>query len=97
PSTTLLPYTTLFRSKRINRNVTTDYTKPFTYSVPLGNNEGQNNILWYTKMRDESIEYLKTTNDNLRLYRVNFQPNIHQHYMMFLDRKSTRLNSSHVK
>jgi hypothetical protein len=69
--------------KRINKNITTDYTKPFTYSVPLGNNEGKNNIIWYTKMRDESIEYLKSTNDNLRLYRVNFGPNIHQHYMMF--------------
>jgi hypothetical protein len=60
--------------KRINKNITTDYTKPFTYSVPLGNNEGKNNIIWYTKMRDESIEYLKSTNDNLRLYRVNFGP-----------------------
>jgi hypothetical protein len=69
--------------KRVKKNITTDYTKPFTYSVPLGNNEGKNNIIWYTKMRDESIEYLKSTNDNLRLYRVNFGPNIHQHYMMF--------------
>jgi len=68
---------------RRNRNLTTDYTKPFTYSVPLGNNEGKNNILWYTKMRDESIEYLKTTNDNLRIHFVNFGPNIHQQYMMF--------------
>jgi hypothetical protein len=68
---------------RVNRNVTTDYTKPFTYSVPLGNNEGKNNIIWYTRMRDESIEYLKGTNDNLRVYRVNFGPNIHQHYMTF--------------
>lgn len=68
---------------RLQKNITTDYTKPFTYSVPLGNNEGKNNIIWYTKMRNESIEYLKKTNDNLRLYRVNFGPNIHQHYMMF--------------
>ncbi len=69
--------------KRMNKSITTDYTKPFTYSVPLGNNEGKNNIIWYTKMRGESIEYLKTTNNNLRLYRINFGPNIHQHYMMF--------------
>jgi hypothetical protein len=68
---------------RQKRNITTDHTKPFTYSVPLGNNEGKNNIIWYTKMRDESIEYLKSTKDNLRVYRVNFGPNIHQHYMMF--------------
>lgn len=68
---------------RLKQNITTDYTKPFTYSVPLGNNEGKNNIIWYTKMRDESIEYLKHTNDNLRSHFVNFGPNIHQQYMMF--------------
>jgi len=68
---------------RLKKNITTDYTKPFTYSVPLGNNEGKNNIIWYTKMRDESIEYLKKTNDNLRIHYVNFGPNIHQQYMMF--------------
>jgi len=34
-------------------------------------------------MRDESISYLKTTKDNLRLHFVNFGPNAHQHYMMF--------------
>lgn len=68
---------------RQTKNSTTDYTRPFTYSVPLGNNEGKNNIIWYAKMRDESIEYLKKTNDNLRVHRVNFGPNIHQQYMMF--------------
>lgn len=68
---------------RQNKTITTDYTKPFTYSVPLGNNEGKNNLIWYTKMRDESIEYLKKTNDNLRIHYINFGPNIHQHYMMF--------------
>ncbi len=68
---------------RLKKNITTDYTKPFTYSVPLGNNEGKNNIIWYIKMRDESIEYLKKTNDNLRIHFVNFGPTIHQQYMMF--------------
>ncbi len=68
---------------RLNKSITTDYTKPFTYSVPLGNNEGKNNIIWYTKMRDESIDYLKKTNDNLRIHYICFGPNIHQRYMMF--------------
>ncbi len=68
---------------RRKKNITTDYTKPFTYSVPLGNNEGKNNIIWYSKMRNESIDYLKKTNDNLRIHFVNFGPNIHQQYMMF--------------
>ena len=70
-------------TKRLKRNTTTDYTKPFTYSVPLGNNEGKNNIIWLTTMRDESIDYLKKTNDNIRVHYICFGPNIHQRYMMF--------------
>jgi hypothetical protein len=69
--------------KRLKKNNTTDGTKPFTYGVPLGNNEGKNNLIWYTTMRDESIEYLKKTNDNLRIHYICFGPNIHQGYMMF--------------
>lgn len=68
---------------RLNKSITTDYTKPFTYSVPLGNNEGKNNLIWYTTMRDESIEYLRKTTDNLRIHYICFGPNIHQRYMMF--------------
>lgn len=69
--------------KRLKKNITTDYTKPFTYGVPLGNNEGKNNVIWYTTMRNESIDYLKKTNDNLRIHYICFGPNIHQRYMMF--------------
>jgi hypothetical protein len=69
--------------KRLKQNIATEYTKPFTYSVPLGNNEGKNNLIWYTTMRNESIEYLKTTTDNLRIHYICFGPNIHQRYMMF--------------
>lgn len=59
-----------------------DYTKPFTYAIPLGNNEGKNNITWIMTMRDESIEYLKTTTKNLRVHYICFGPNVHQNYMM---------------
>lgn len=69
--------------KRLHKNITTDYTKPFTYGVPLGNNEGKNNIIWFTTMRNESIDYLKKTNDNIRIHYICFGPNIHQRYMMF--------------
>ena len=68
---------------RLNKNITTDYTKPFTYGVPLGNNEGKNNIIWYTTMRDESIDFLKKTDANIRIHYIYFGPNIHQSYMMF--------------
>ena len=76
----------IFINKDVNRlkkNITTDYTKPFTYGVPLGNNEGKSNIIWYTTMRDESIDYLKKTTDNIRIHYICFGPNIHQRYMMF--------------
>ena len=76
----------IFINKNVNRlqkNITTDYTKPFTYGVPLGNNEGKSNIIWYTTMRDESIDYLKKTTDNIRIHYICFGPNIHQRYMMF--------------
>jgi hypothetical protein len=69
--------------KRIKKNITTDYTKPFTYGVPLGNNEGKNNIIWLSSMRDESVDYLKKTSDNIRVHYICFGPNIHQQYMMF--------------
>jgi hypothetical protein len=68
--------------KSLKKNITTDFTKPFTISVPLGNNEGGNNIIWLTTMRDESIDYLKKTTENIRLHYICFGPNVHQQYMM---------------
>ena len=69
--------------KNAQKKITTDYSKPFTYGVPLGNNEGKNNIIWLTTMRNESIEYLKSETKNIRIYYICFGPNIHQKYMMF--------------
>jgi len=69
--------------KRLKKTLTTEGTKPFTYGVPLGNNEGKNNIIWYTTLTNESIDYLTKTSDNLRIYYICFGPNIHQRYMMF--------------
>ncbi|MEZ4972883.1 MAG: DinB family protein [Cyclobacteriaceae bacterium] len=69
-------------SKSEKKNITTDYTKPFTYSVPLGNNEGKDNMTWFLKMRNESIDYLKTETKNLRVHYIHFGANIHQQYMM---------------
>lgn len=63
-------------------HVTTEFTKPFTFSVPMGLNDGKNNIAWYTKMRNESIDYIKSTTDNLRTYTLKAgRPNIHQLYI----------------
>jgi hypothetical protein len=65
------------------RHETTEFTKPFTYSVPLGLNDINNNIAWFVKMRNESIEFVKTTKEDLRLYyRYNTgSTNIHQTYI----------------
>ena len=67
---------------RLKKDKTTEYTKPFTYSVPLGNNEGKNNVIWLTTMRNESIEFLKNEKRNIRVHYICFGPNIHQRYMM---------------
>jgi hypothetical protein len=66
-----------------NPHVTTEFTKPFTYSVPLGLNDINNNIAWFVKMRNESIEFVKTTTEDLRsYYRYNTgSTNIHQTYI----------------
>jgi len=69
-------------TKRLKKNITTDYTKPFTYGVPLGNNEGKNNVIWLTTMRNESVDFLQKTDVNLRVHYIYFISNIHQKYMM---------------
>lgn len=75
-----------------NKEVTTDFTKPFSYPVPLGNNTGENNLTWLTTMRGESIEFVKTENRNLRLYYINFGPNIHQKCMQIFAYTYRHLN-----
>lgn len=66
----------------VTQNNAMDYTKPFSFAVPLGNNEGKNNVTWLTTMRNESIEYLKKETRNVRLHYICFGPNVHQNYMM---------------
>lgn len=64
------------------QHIATDYTKPYTYSVPMGINSGENNISWFLKLRNESIEYLTSTNDDLRSYNLRpGSPCIHQRYI----------------
>lgn len=63
-------------------HVTVEYTKPFTYSVPLGMNDIKSNIAWFVKMRNESVEFIKTTKEDLRLYfRNGGATNLHQTYI----------------
>ena len=45
-----------------------DYTKPYTYTIPMGLNELKNNVTWLVKMRNESIAYVTDTHADLRTY-----------------------------
>ncbi|MFC0772268.1 DinB family protein [Terrimonas alba] len=64
-------------------HISTDYTKPFTYTVPMGINEGKNNLEWFLKLRNEAISHLTTTNDDLRSYNLKpGSPDIHQRYII---------------
>ncbi|PSR52369.1 DinB family protein [Adhaeribacter arboris] len=63
-------------------HVTTEYTKPFTFSVPTGLYEGKDNVAAFLKRRNESMAYLKTALEDLRQYFLKpGRPNIHQVYI----------------
>jgi hypothetical protein len=66
-----------------NPHITTEYTKPFTFSVPMGLNDMANNLAWFIKMRNESVEFVRSTTEDLRLYyRYNTgSTNIHQTFI----------------
>jgi hypothetical protein len=60
-------------------HISTEYTKPFTYTVPLGLNQGENNVAWFLKMRNESIGFVDSTASNLRVYFLRQgRGNVHQ-------------------
>lgn len=63
-------------------HITTDYTKPFTYSVPMGLIEGKASMAWFLRIRDESIQLIDTTKADMRShYAQAGRPNIHQRYI----------------
>jgi len=69
-----------------------DYTKPFSFAVPLGNNEGKNNVTWLMTMRNESIEYLKRETKNIRIqYDYCSGANVHQYYLMIIKHSGRHL------
>jgi len=59
-----------------------EYTKPFSYTIPMGLNELNSNVAWLLKMRNESIELVKTTSQDLRAhYLTGDDSNTHQTYI----------------
>jgi len=64
------------------QHISTDYTKPFTYTLPMGLNDGRNNVAWFLKMRNESVNFIDSTTADLRVYFMyDKRPNIHQVYI----------------
>ena len=63
-------------------HITTEYTKPFTFTVPMGLNSGNNNLAWFLKMRNESLNFLDSTKTDLRYYFLRAgRGNVHQVYI----------------
>jgi hypothetical protein len=63
-------------------HITTDYTKPFTYSVPMGLVDGKTSIAWFLKTRGESIQFVSAATEDLRNhYSQAGRPNVHQRYI----------------
>ena len=62
-----------------NPHIATEYTKPFTFTVPMGLNDGENNLKWLLKMRNEGIGFVDSTTTNLRAYFLRpGRGNVHQ-------------------
>ncbi len=49
-------------------HISPEYTKPFTFTVPMGLNEGKNTLATFLKMRNEGIDFIDSTTINLREY-----------------------------
>lgn len=58
-----------------------EYTKPFSYTIPMGINPLANNLAWFLKMRNESIDFVGKTPDDLRVYFRSTTGSIHQAYI----------------
>lgn len=63
-------------------HISTEYTKPYTYTLPSGSNQLENNVAWFLKLRNESIAYIENATENLRIYNlVPGSPNLHQRFI----------------
>lgn len=81
----------LNQDPEINPNKTESFTRPFTYTVPRGYNDGINNMSWWLNMRTESIDFLATETRNLRIHYINFNQNVHQQYMVIFSHTDRHL------
>lgn len=49
-------------------HISDEYTKPFTFTIPMGLNDGKNNLAWFLKLRNESIDFVSDATEDLRVY-----------------------------
>lgn len=64
------------------QHIAPEYTKPFTFTIPMGINSGENNLAWFLKMRNEDIGYVDSTTMDLRAYFMRPRKNsVHQVFM----------------
>lgn len=63
-------------------HISEEYTKPFTYTVPMGLNDLENNVKWFLKLRNESIAFIRDAKQDLRSYNLKpGRPPVHQRYI----------------
>lgn len=73
-------------------HITTEYTKPFTYTVPMGLSEGKNSLEWLSKMYTEAVNYVDTTKLDLKVYFVNSKSrSAHQRFLVMFGHMNRHL------
>lgn len=78
-------------SKETTPHKAVEYTKPFSYTVPLGINSGENNLAWFLSRRADTIKSLQDNKLNLREY-YNAYANVHQLYIFIFEHVDRHLN-----
>ena len=69
-------------TQNLKKEKAEDFTKPFTYANPRGENPGERNLNWLLRMIDETLSFVDIEERDLRSYYINFGPNIHQKCIM---------------
>src|SRR5690606_41513147 len=90
PNHNLFPYTTLFRSKRNSSGYDWTVDHILTYKNVI-NNIHRLDVTLVAGQRERKFEQTEATGSNYSNLRLSYND------LSLADRKSTRLNSSHVK
>src|SRR3712207_8427286 len=89
PRSTLFPYTTLFRSRNMAKELILKMLKNRTESELILFDSGYPGTKFFSFLKENNVEFLMRA-------KVNFSKDIKNAKQPDQDRKSTRLNSSHA-